>query len=46
MATDVTAVRVKIADLEDNLRNNRCLDRTEDVEARIQRYEQALARLK
>jgi (p)ppGpp synthase/HD superfamily hydrolase len=46
VATDVTAAHVKIADLEDNLWNNRRLNRTLDVEARIQRYEQALARLK
>ncbi|MGH7667479.1 MAG: GTP pyrophosphokinase [Candidatus Dormibacteria bacterium] len=46
VATDVTAARVKIADLEDNLRNNRRLDRTPDVDARIERYERALARLK
>lgn len=46
VATDVTAAQVKIADLEDNLRNNTRLRRTAEVEARIQRYEQALARLK
>ena len=45
VATDATATRVKIADLEDNLRNNRALDRTRDVDARIRRYEGALGRL-
>jgi (p)ppGpp synthase/HD superfamily hydrolase len=46
VATDASATLVKIADLEDNLRNNRRLNRTANVEARIQRYEQALVRLK
>jgi (p)ppGpp synthase/HD superfamily hydrolase len=46
LAADVTAVHVKIADLEDNLRNNRRLAPTPDVAARIERYERALARLK
>jgi hypothetical protein len=46
VAADATATQVKIADLEDNLGNNRRFDRTPDVEARIQRYEQALARLR
>jgi ubiquinone/menaquinone biosynthesis C-methylase UbiE len=45
VATDATAIRVKIADLEDNLRNNGALDRTHDVDARIQRYERALGLL-
>ena len=43
VATDPTAVQVKIADLEDNLRNNLRLARSPSVEARIQRYNQALA---
>jgi hypothetical protein len=45
VSTDATAVEVKIADLQDNLRNNRRLIRTRDVDARIQRYESALASL-
>ncbi|MGA8014703.1 MAG: GTP pyrophosphokinase [Candidatus Dormiibacterota bacterium] len=45
VATDPTAVQVKIADLKDNLRNNLRLARSPDVKARIQRYEQALASL-
>jgi (p)ppGpp synthase/HD superfamily hydrolase len=42
VATDPTAIRVKIADLEDNLGNNRDLPRSPDVEARVRRYEDAL----
>jgi guanosine-3',5'-bis(diphosphate) 3'-pyrophosphohydrolase len=42
VATDATAIQVKIADLKDNLRNNRALGPTQDVDARIRRYEVAL----
>jgi len=46
VAGDATAVRVKLADLGDNLGNCRGLDRTPAVVARIRRYERARARLR
>ena len=46
VATDGTATRVKIADLEDNLGNCRRLDRSPGAVKRIPRYEAALARLR
>jgi hypothetical protein len=42
VATDATAIRVKIADLHDNLRNNKALERTPEVDDRIHRYQAAL----
>ena len=42
VATDATAIRVKIADLHDNLRNNKAVDRTPEVDERIRRYQAAL----
>ena len=42
VATDATAIRVKIADLHDNLRNNNAVDRTPEVDERILRYQAAL----
>jgi (p)ppGpp synthase/HD superfamily hydrolase len=42
VATDPMATTVKIADLRDNLRNNKNLPRRPDIVERIQRYEQAL----
>jgi len=41
LAHDRLARRVKLADLADNLRNNRRLESTSDVRARISRYEAA-----
>lgn len=41
LAHDPLARRVKLADLADNLRNNRRLESTSDVRARIRRYEAA-----
>jgi (p)ppGpp synthase/HD superfamily hydrolase len=41
LAHDPLARRVKLADLADNLRNNRRLESTSDVRARISRYEAA-----
>jgi (p)ppGpp synthase/HD superfamily hydrolase len=43
VATDPMATLVKVADLRDNLRNNKSLPPTIAVIERIQRYEQALA---
>ena len=45
VATDPMATIVKVADLRDNLRNNKSLSPKLDVVERIQRYEQALALL-
>ena len=45
VATDPIATVVKIADLRDNLRNNKSLSPRLDVVERIQRYEQALSLL-
>jgi (p)ppGpp synthase/HD superfamily hydrolase len=45
VATDPIAKVVKIADLRDNLRNNKSLSPRLDVVERIQRYEQALSLL-
>lgn len=45
VATDPMATIVKLADLRDNLRNNKSLSPNSDVVERIQRYEQALALL-
>ena len=42
VATDPMATTVKIADLRDNLRNNKTLPPRPDVVERIQRYERAL----
>ena len=42
VASDATAIRVKIADLHDNLRNNQAVDRTPEVDDRIRRYRAAL----
>jgi len=42
VATDATAIRVKIADLHDNLRNNKAVDRRPEVDERIRRYQAAL----
>jgi (p)ppGpp synthase/HD superfamily hydrolase len=42
VATDPTAIRVKIADLHDNLRNNEALERAPEVDDRIRRYRAAL----
>jgi (p)ppGpp synthase/HD superfamily hydrolase len=46
VARDGLAREVKLADLADNLANNRRLASTPDVVARIGRYEQAVRRLK
>ena len=43
VATDPMATIVKVADLRDNLRNNKSLSPRLDVLDRIQRYEQALS---
>jgi (p)ppGpp synthase/HD superfamily hydrolase len=43
VATDPLATIVKVADLRDNLRNNKSLPPRVDVIERIQRYEQALS---
>jgi (p)ppGpp synthase/HD superfamily hydrolase len=45
VATDATAIRVKLADLEDNLRNNQAHERTPEVINRIRRYRAALQSL-
>jgi hypothetical protein len=45
VADNVLARAVKLADLADNLANNRGLDRTPDVIDRIERYERAVRRL-
>ena len=45
VACDDLAREVKLADLADNLANNRRLASTPDVAARIDRYEQAVRRL-
>jgi (p)ppGpp synthase/HD superfamily hydrolase len=45
VASDGLATEVKVADICDNLRNNRRLARTPDVVARLERYERALTRL-
>lgn len=45
LAPDPLARRVKLADLADNLANNRRLPPTPDTPARIARYEQAIASL-
>ena len=45
VATDMVACRVKLADLADNLANNRRSPRTPETEARIQRYLRARARI-
>lgn len=45
VAGDALARRVKLADLADNLANNRRLHRTRDVVDRIDRYERAVRRL-
>jgi (p)ppGpp synthase/HD superfamily hydrolase len=42
VATDATAIRVKIADLHDNLRNNKAGERSPEVDDRIRRYQAAL----
>ena len=46
VAGNVLAGRVKLADLADNLANNRRLDRTPIVVDRIERYERAISRLR
>jgi (p)ppGpp synthase/HD superfamily hydrolase len=46
VANNTLARQVKLADLADNLANNRRLPRTPDVSERIDRYERALARLR
>jgi (p)ppGpp synthase/HD superfamily hydrolase len=46
VAGDPLACQVKLADLADNLANNRRLARTPDVVGRIDRYEQAIRRLR
>jgi (p)ppGpp synthase/HD superfamily hydrolase len=43
VATDPMATIVKVADLRDNLRNNKSLSPRLDVVERIRRYEQALS---
>jgi (p)ppGpp synthase/HD superfamily hydrolase len=43
VATDAVATIVKVADLRDNLRNNKNLLPSSDVRERIQRYERALS---
>jgi (p)ppGpp synthase/HD superfamily hydrolase len=45
VAGDDLARQVKLADLADNLANNRRLAKTPDVVARIERYERAVDRL-
>lgn len=45
VAGNLLACQVKLADLTDNLANNRRLDRTPDVIQRIERYERAVRRL-
>lgn len=45
VAVDPVARRVKLADLGDNLANNRRLQPSDEVRERIARYERALARL-
>jgi hypothetical protein len=45
VASNVIARKVKLADLADNVANNRRLDRTQDVVDRINRYERAARRL-
>jgi (p)ppGpp synthase/HD superfamily hydrolase len=45
VAGDALARRVKLADLADNLANNRRLHPTRDVVDRIDRYERAVRRL-
>jgi hypothetical protein len=42
VATDATAIRVKMADLHDNLRNNKAGERAPEVDDRIRRYQAAL----
>jgi (p)ppGpp synthase/HD superfamily hydrolase len=42
VATDATAIRVKIADLHDNLRNNKAGERARENADRIRRYQDAL----
>ena len=42
VATDATAIRVKIADLHDNLRNNKAGERARENADRIRRYQTAL----
>jgi (p)ppGpp synthase/HD superfamily hydrolase len=46
VACDAIARQVKLADLADNLANNRRLPETPDVLARIERYERAVRRLR
>ncbi len=46
LAPDPLARRVKLADLADNLANNRRLPPDSDTRARIARYEQAIASLR
>jgi (p)ppGpp synthase/HD superfamily hydrolase len=46
VACDAIAREVKLADLADNLANNRRLPNTTDVVARIERYERAIRRLR
>lgn len=46
VATNTTAIEVKLADIEDNLRNNRRLAATPAVTERIERYERARALLR
>ena len=43
VSTDPVATTVKVADLRDNLRNNKSLTPTSSVLERIERYEQALS---
>jgi hypothetical protein len=45
-ADDAIAREVKLADLADNLANNKRLPSTPDVVARIERYERAVRRLR
>lgn len=45
VARDAIAREVKLADLADNLRNNKRLPNTPEVVARIKRYERAIRRL-
>jgi (p)ppGpp synthase/HD superfamily hydrolase len=46
VACDAIAREVKLADLADNLANNKRLPNTPDVAARIERYERAIGRLR
>jgi (p)ppGpp synthase/HD superfamily hydrolase len=46
VARNRLASEVKLADLADNLANNRRLPSTPDIEARIMRYERAVERLR